>query len=132
MAFSCRQLAGDVVRRRLADRRDRPRYDIVGDLSGTLEAVLELPLQNISHGGALIHSHVPLLPNSTHRLTFDADGGVITADVRVRHVQPHVSVDGERTFLVGVEFLARHPVLTEQINRWLAAAGDGAGETAGL
>ena len=51
---------GEIVRRKMGDRRNRPRYDIVGDLWGTLETVLHLPLRNLSRGGALIHSHVPL------------------------------------------------------------------------
>ena len=48
------------MRRKIGDRRIRPRFDIVGDLWGSLETVLRLPLRNVSRGGALIHSHVPL------------------------------------------------------------------------
>ena len=44
----------------MGDRRIRPRFDIVGDLLGTLETVLRLPLRNVGRRGALIHSHVPL------------------------------------------------------------------------
>ena len=50
------------MRRKMADRRVRPRFDIVGDLWGTLETVLRLPVRNVSRGGAMIHSHVPLPP----------------------------------------------------------------------
>ena len=62
------------MRRKIGDRRIRPRFDIVGDLWGTLETVLQLPLRNVSRGGALIHSHVPLPSQSVHRLAFNADG----------------------------------------------------------
>jgi hypothetical protein len=112
------------VRRKLGDRRNRPRFDIVGDLWGTIETVLRLPLQNVGRRGALIHSHVPLPLESVHRLTFQSDGQDVSTDVRVRHVQAQVSADGERTFLIGVEFMAAHPVLLQQIERWLAT-GDG-------
>jgi hypothetical protein len=115
------------VRRKLGDRRNRPRFDIVGDLFGTLETVLRLPLRNVGRRGALIHSHVPLPIESIHRLTFQSDGQDVSTDVRVRHVDTQVSADGERTYLIGVEFMAAHPVLLQQIERWLAA---GSGEAA--
>jgi len=117
------------VRRKLGDRRNRPRFDIVGDLFGTLETVLRLPLRNVGRHGALIHSHVPLPIESIHRLTFQSDGQDVSTDVRVRHVDAQVSVDGERTYLIGVEFMAAHPVLLQQIDRWLAAStGEAAAE----
>ena len=76
---------------------------------GTLETVLRLPLRNVSRGGALIHSHVPLPSQSVHRLAFRADGQDLTVPVRVSHVDTQVSADGERTYLIGVEFLAAQP-----------------------
>jgi PilZ domain len=109
------------VRRKLGDRRIRPRYDIVGDLWGTLETVLRLPLRNVSPGGALIESHVPLPAESVHRLTFRCDGQDAAAQVRVRHVKPTISIDGERTYLIGVEFLSVHPALVTQVSRWISA-----------
>src|SRR3954454_6545184 len=95
---------GDGVRRKMADRRIRPRFDIVGDLWGTLETVLRLPLRNVSRGGALIHSHVPLPLQSVHRLAFRADCQDLTVPVRVSRVDEQISADGERTFMIGVEF----------------------------
>ena len=63
------------MRRKLGDRREiGPAYDIVGDLWGTLETVLRLPLRNVGPGGALLESHVPLPAESVHRLTFSCDG----------------------------------------------------------
>lgn len=115
------------MRRKLGDRRNRPRFDIVGDLWGSLETVLRLPLRNVGRGGALIHSHVPLPSDSVHRLTFQSDGQDVSTEVRVRHVHTEVSADGERTYLIGVEFMAAHPALLQQIERWLAA---NEGETA--
>ena len=41
------------MKRRLGDRRVRPRFEIVGELWGTLETVLRLPLRNVGIGGAL-------------------------------------------------------------------------------
>ena len=111
------------MRRKLGDRRIRPRYDIVGDLWGTLETVLRLPLRNVSPGGALIESHVPLPAESVHRLTFRCDGQDAAAQVRVRHVKPSISIEGERTYLIGVEFLSLHPSLVAQVARWMSVEG---------
>src|SRR6478609_5877966 len=120
---------GDSVRRRIGDRRIRPRFDIVGDLWGSLETVLRLPLRNVSRGGALIHSHVPLPSQSIHRLAFNSDGQDVSVPVRVSHVDTQVSADGERTYLIGVEFLSLQPALVELIERW---AVSGHGEAAGV
>jgi len=116
------------VRRKIGDRRIRPRFDIVGDLWGSLETVIRLPLRNVSRGGALIHSHVPLPSQSVHRLAFNSDGQDVSVPVRVSHVDLQVSADGERTYLIGVEFLAAQPALLELIERMaIAASGGGAG-----
>ena len=117
------------VRRKMGDRRIRPRFDIVGDLWGTLETVLRLPLKNVSRGGALIHSHVPLPSQSVHRLAFESGGQDLSVPVRVSHVDAQISADGERTYLIGVEFLSAQPALLELVERWLA---DGEGEAAGV
>lgn len=113
----------------MGDRRIRPRFDIVGDLWGTLETVLRLPLRNVSRGGALIHSHVPLPSQSVHRLAFHSNGQDLSVPVRVSHVDTRVSADGERTYLIGVQFLSAQPALLELIDRLMAM---GHGEAAGV
>ena len=115
------------MRRKIGDRRIRPRFDIVGDLWGSLETVLQLPLRNVSRGGALIHSHVPLPSQSVHRLAFNSDGQDLSVPVRVSHVDTQVSADGERTYLIGVEFLSLQPALVEMIDRWALSSNEGAG-----
>lgn len=127
MATTRRSRGGNGVTRKMEDRRIGPRFDIVGDLWGTLETVLRLPLKNVSRGGALIHSHVPLPSQSVHRLAFQSDGQDLSGPVRVSHVDTQVSADGERTYLIGVEFLSAQPALLELIERWLAAGQGGGG-----
>ncbi len=109
----------DSVKRKLGDRRIRPRFDIVGDLWGTLETVLPSPLKNVGRGGALIESRIPLAAESVHRLTFRSNGEDIPAPVRVRHVRTDTSENGERMFLIGLEFMTALPALLEQIDQWL-------------
>ena len=116
------------MRRKMGDRRIRPRFDIVGDLWGTLETVLRLPLENVSRGGALIYSNVPLPSQSVHRLAIQSGDQDLSVPVRVSHVDMRVSADGEQTYLIGVEFLSAQPALLELVERWAAA---GEGEAAG-
>ena len=116
------------MRRKVGDRRIRPRFDIVGDLWGTLETVLRLPLKNVSRGGALIQSHVALLPQSVHRIALHADGQELSVPIRVSHVDPHTSADGARTYLIGVEFISAQPALLQLVDRLLVSGiGEGAG-----
>jgi hypothetical protein len=116
-----------LVRRKLGDRRGKPRYDIVGELSGTLETVLRLPMQDISSGGALIQSHMRLPPESIHTLTLTFEGQDFSTPVKVRHVREATFADGERSFLIGLEFLSVHPVLVGHITEWMDLVVDEAG-----
>jgi hypothetical protein len=110
------------VTRRLGDRRLRPRFEIVGDLWGTLETVLQLTLKNAGIGGALFQSDVPLAAGSIHRFSWPCDEHETAVQVRVRHVRPIESENGERSYLIGIEFVSLNPVVAGQIQHWLAAA----------
>ena len=112
------------MRRKLGDRRVKPRYDLVGDLWGTLETVLRLPLVNVSAGGALFESDVPLPAQSVHRLTFDCNGRSVSTEVRVHHVRHVTSDDGTAAYLIGVEFISPHPLLLGEIDRWTTAGSE--------
>jgi hypothetical protein len=111
------------VKRRLGDRRIRPRFELVGELFGTLETVLRLPLRNVGVGGALFESHVPLALESIHRLLWKCDDRETAVQVRVRHVRPVESPAGERSFLIGIEFMALNPVIVSQIHKWQGELG---------
>lgn len=113
------------MKRRLGDRRNRPRFEIVGELWGTLETVLRLPLRNVGVGGALFESHVPLAAESIHRLSWKCEDRDTAVQVRVRHVRPLQSADGERSYLIGIEFLSLNPVIVGQIEKWLGADAGG-------
>lgn len=109
------------MRRRQGDRRVRPRFEVVGDLWGTAETVLRLPFRNVGLRGALLQSQVPLAVDSVYRIAWDVNAAEMFAEVRVRHVKETGGHDGQQTYLVGVEFVAPNPMLTEQIQQWLAA-----------
>ena len=109
----------EVVKRRLGDRRIRPRFELVGELWGTLETVIRLPIRNIGLGGALFESHVPLAAESIHRLTWKCEDREAALQVRVRHVRPLETADGKQGYLIGIEFLSLNPLVAEQIEKWM-------------
>lgn len=114
----------DSERRRLGDRRSRPRFEIVGELPGTLEALVPLQVRNVGLTGALMESPVRLQAGSIHRLACNVQGVEATLDVRVCHVRAATAGHGEPTYLLGVEFVTSQPLLTAVIERWLAAGPD--------
>lgn len=107
------------MKRRLGDRRGRPRFEIVGDLWGTLDTVISMPLLNVGHGGALVESSVPLAPESVHHVALSCDGQQTPTSVQVRHVRPVTGTDGVQHFLIGFSFLSMPAALLAQINKWM-------------
>ena len=106
------------MERRLGDRRGRPRFEIVGDLWGTLDTALAMPLMNVGRGGALVRSTVPLQPQSVHHVTVTSDGVQTPTSVQVRHVRSMLGSDGRDYFLIGLEFLTLPTTLRAQIDAW--------------
>ena len=62
------------MKRRIGDRRGKPRFEIVGDLWGSIDTSTTLTLRNLGRGGALLDSPLPLAPDSIHWVTALADG----------------------------------------------------------
>ncbi len=107
------------MKRRLGDRRGRPRFEIVGELWGTLDTVIGMPLVNIGTGGALVQSSVPLAPQSVHHIAVSCDGKHTPTRVQVRHVRPVTASNGHDYYLIGLEFLAVPAPLMAQIELWM-------------
>jgi|SRR6476660_7065557 hypothetical protein len=110
------------MRRRLADRRARPRFEIVGDLAGTVETTARLIICDLSLDGALVRSDVALHAGAELRVTVEWRGAMAPAFVRVRHTRR----EAERSYAAGVEFVAPSRELVA-----LIAAVSGNGEPAG-
>ena len=89
------------MRRSMGDRRQRPRFDVVGQLAGTLDAAVSMALRDVGRGGAQVESFVKLAAGSLHRATFNGDGIEAAVQVCVRHVKPVVSSSGEQRYLIG-------------------------------
>lgn len=111
------------MRGRMADRRVRPRFEIVGQLTGTMETVVGMPLRNVGHGGALAESAVPLPSDSEHHVTVTCDGFHAPTQVRVRHTEKTQDANGRLAYLIGLEFLTPGAELRAHIDLWLGAGG---------
>jgi hypothetical protein len=107
----------------MGDRRQRPRFDVVGQLAGTLDAAVSMALRDVGRGGAQVESYVQLASGSLHRATLACDGIEAAVQVCVRHVKPVVSSTGEQRYLIGLEFVSPSPAVLELIERWLLLHG---------
>jgi hypothetical protein len=108
------------MNRRGSDRRGTPRFEIVGDLWGSIETRATLTVRNLGVGGALVESPVPLEPGSMCWLTAEVDGQPELVQVRVRHA---ARGDGASPHLVGIEFVARTPAVEAFLQEHLNGAG---------
>jgi hypothetical protein len=90
---------------RLADRRSVTRFEIVGELWGSAEALETLDVCNLAPEGALIESAIPLPVGSVQPIRVTQ--GVQSTELRaaVRHLSPVYLQGGERRYRAGLEFL---------------------------
>jgi hypothetical protein len=105
---------------RLGDRRSDLRFEIIGQLWGSLETIEHLALRNLARGGALVESRLPLNPEMVRAVRLAFGEHVNDIQVRVRHVTAEKATDGER-FLVGLEFVDPSAAALEQIDRIVKA-----------
>ena len=100
---------------RLADRRAGTRFEIVGELWGSVQALEPLHVCNCSLGGALVESLAPLPVGSVQPIRLSQ--GTETAEVRaaVRHLSPIPQQDGGRRYRIGLEFVE----LDERAAGWI-------------
>jgi hypothetical protein len=105
---------------RLGDRRTDLRFEIIGQLWGSLETVERLPLRNLTRGGALVESRLPVNPEMVRSVRLALGDQANDIQVRVRHVTSEKIADNER-FLVGLEFVDPSASALDQIDRIVAA-----------
>ena len=101
------------------DRRAHVRYQVYGGLWGTLETNDAVCLHNLTPQGALFEAHQPLPIESVQSIALTLEGQPATADVRVRHLHPARSADGD-VYLVGVEFLTTSVAFCEAVDQIVA------------
>jgi hypothetical protein len=113
------------MNRRPADRRVRPRFEIVGQLWGTVETNVTLPLLNVSRGGALLESDLPLASDSEHDVAVTCDGLEAPVRIRVCHTRANTTIGATSRYLIGIEFVSIDAAFAAQVDRWLET-GDAA------
>jgi hypothetical protein len=111
-------------RQRLGDRRSDVRFEIIGQLWGSLVTVESLPLRNVGRGGALVESPLPLSTATVHGVYLVHDAGATAIQAKVRHVTPVAGPSGVARYLIGLEFLDLDETALELIDN-LVAASDG-------
>jgi hypothetical protein len=107
------------MKRRIGDRRAKPRFEIVGDLWGSVDVSASMKVRNLGRGGALLESPLPLTADSVHWVTALADGTAHPVQLRVRHSTASVGVAGAPQYLIGVQFLKLSPGVEEFIVRYV-------------
>ena len=96
---------GVVVKERIrGDRRTKNRFEMVGTLPATLETWHRHKVRNLSPGGALVESTIPLPPGSrlTGRLSFQGSHRDVKAEVRYTQEEGSRVGSGEVFDRVGV------------------------------
>jgi PilZ domain len=111
------------MKRKIGDRRAKPRFEIVGDLWGSVDTSISLKLRNLGRAGALLESPLPLKQDSVHRVTAVAAGVPYQVQMRVRHTLPAATHAAGSRYLIGVEFLQLSPDLEEIIVRQVGLGG---------
>jgi hypothetical protein len=107
------------MKRRIGDRRSKPRFEIVGDLWGSVDVSSSLSVVNLGRGGALLESPVPLVLESVHSVVAVTEEESHKVTLRVRHSTGDER-QGRRRFLIGVEFLDVSPALDAFLERHVA------------
>jgi len=104
---------------RLADRRTTTRFEIVGELWGSVQALEPLRVCNLAPEGALVESVAPLPVGSVQPIRLV--NGSQTAEVRaaVRHLSPVHLLGGERKYRVGLEFIQVDEQAAAWIGHWM-------------
>ncbi len=99
------------------DRRRDLRYEIVGRLAGSLEAIETLPIVNLSRGGVCVRSARPLPVESTNAARLVVEDRTFDFHVRVRHVQEAEASEAGDRYLMGLEFVGVAPDALEDIEQ---------------
>ena len=111
------------MKRRTGDRRAKARFEIVGDLWGSLEANTTFAVRNLGYSGALLESPVALAPDSMHWVSAIIDGQAEPLRVLVRY---SVRNEGAHKpgYLTGVEFVSVTPATQAFLRRQLGQPQD--------
>ena len=104
----------------LADRRAATRFEIVGELWGSVQALESMSICNLTPEGALVESAGPLPVGSVQPVRLTQGAQTMEMRAAVRHLTPVHPEGGGRRYRVGLEFLN----VTEQAAAWIGSLMD--------
>jgi hypothetical protein len=98
---------------RAGDRRERPRFEVIGRLPGTMISGQVLRVLNIGQGGALVEARMALPVGSLHRVKLEC----VHAQNEVSVIVRRVIHEAERhpPYLIALEFADADDRVSEQI-----------------
>jgi len=107
------------------DRRESPRTEILGRLTGEVNVPAPMVVLDISRTGAQIECAFPLILGSAHELRLHLDDDVVVVKARVAHCQiADLGRDLVR-YVAGVEFVELAPHAEAAIVAYLDGFGRG-------
>ena len=101
----------------------KARFEIVGDLWGSLDANATLIVRNLGSRGALLESPVALATDSMHWVSAIIDGQAEPLRILVRHTVQREGAQ-KTPYLTGVEFVNVTPATQAFISRQLGQPQD--------
>lgn len=103
--------------RRIGDRREHLRFEVLGALTASLLSTETLRVLNLGLSGALVEGAVALQANTEYAMRLVLETHVSDVQVRVRRVT-EIGQDPETMrYLIGLEFLAMSRDAEETIGR---------------
>jgi len=102
------------------DRRRAERFEVAGELWGSVGTVEVLNVRDVSVSGLLVESRRPLPVDGRHRVRLVL--GTVASEVfaRVSRVSWAGGTDRRERYLIGLEFLELPPALAQHIAQLVA------------
>lgn len=107
----------------LADRRRSTRFEIVGELWGSLQVLEPLRVCNLGREGALIESAAPLPVGSNQPVRLLRGTEITEIRASVRHLSAVPGEGGGLRYRVGLEFLGVGDEAASAIERFMEEHG---------
>lgn len=101
------------------EKRETERLDILGDLPGAAAVVQPVSIKQLSRGGVLVETPVPLQPNTLHEFRLALGDRSVIVKGRVAHCRVS-DVDQEQVrYRAGIEFVELPSAAADAIGRFI-------------
>ncbi len=104
-----------------AEKRDRERVPLAGQVTGEVMVYEPVVILDISHGGAQIETHFPMQLDSLHDFRLALGPRSIVVKARIAHCHVEQLTESSAVFHTGVEFIEPSEHVREAIAAFVAA-----------